>query len=193
MKKLLWVLPLVALFSLSPVCGLFAESYQHPETGLVFPDRLAGMTRVSVDNYGPAEGISIGYNAPNIAMTISLYSGMTTVPRDMRSPVFKKQLAEIMEDVKKAEEAGIINDLKKMSEEKVFLTADRKGPQALCVSFTFTLKQTELLSKIYLMGYKNRFLSLRYSYNKDVSAQGEETLKQFLKEFSAMLEARNRR
>jgi hypothetical protein len=192
MKRLAWICSLVALFSLSVVDVSRTEPYQHPETGIIFPDQLAGMDKGKITNYEkehPGLGVSIGYYAPGITFTIYLYDmGMKTVPSDLESPVFRKHFEQVAGDVIRAGESGLYSNVVKLSEETIFLRPSQEGRRALSASFTFTLNGRDRISYLYLMAHKNYFLKVRFTYEKSIQTAAESTLKQFLQDLSDMIE-----
>ena len=86
------------------------------------------------------------------------------------------------------EKRGYYRFVKKTAEGITFLRADKTGPQALSASFSYVQNGVERLSKVYLLGHKQHFLKIRFTYDKSVQAQAEGKLTAFLNAMADMLE-----
>lgn len=193
MKRLRWILSLVVLLLLSVACDSIAEPYQHPATGLVFPDQISGMKKGKVTDYEvehPGLGVAIGYNALGITVTIYLYTlGMKSLPSNLESQVFRKHFAQVVGEVIRAGEKGMYENVKKASEGEVFLKGTTQtGPKALSASFSYLQNGRERLSKLYLLGHKNHFLKVRFTYDRNAQAIAEQTHKQFQEDLATLIE-----
>jgi hypothetical protein len=172
-----------------------AEPYRHPATGLLFPDRFAAMEKAGIRDFereNPGFGTSVSYNAPGITVTIYLYTaGLKSVPSNLASPVMRRHFAEVVGEVIGAgKRGGYYSNVKKISEEEVSLGAPHAEPRALLATFSYVQSGRERLSKLYLMGYKNHFLKVRFTYDKSVRSGAEETHKQFLRELTTMIQGK---
>jgi len=182
MKRVMWMLSIVALVLMVCVCNSFAESYRHPPTGLVFPDQFAGMSKGEVtefDKDNPGSDVGIGYNLPNITLTIYLYN--PSAP-DFESPAFKKHFDECVDEIMKVRPNG-----KKTSEGVVSFRLAPTPLRAQFASFNGVSNRGEYVSIIYLMVYKDRYLKIRYTYSKDSDTMGEATFKRVIETLAAML------
>jgi hypothetical protein len=168
------------------------NSYMHPETGLVFPETLVEMPMVSLTDHekdNPGLGMSIGYNAPGITVTVYLYTlGLRSISDDLASPILKEHFNQVMQDIYKVEELGYYKNVKKLAQGTTFLKQDNTGPKALFALLSYVQGGTDRLSKLYLLGHKNHFIKIRFTYDKAVQKHSEETLKQFLNEIGAMIQ-----
>jgi len=171
----------------------FSESYSHPGTGMSFPDHLAGMDRGKIADFEkdhPGLGISVGYNGPRIIATIYLYTmGMTSIPDDTDSPAFVAHFRQTAEDIFQAGRQGLWNDVKKTSEEALFIGPSQTGRKALCYSFSYSPNKDDLLSKLCLFTYRNHFVKIRFTYGKDIKTKAEETFKILLEALADIIEA----
>ncbi len=169
-----------------------AEPYQHPATGFVFPDHFAEMDKGKVTDYEkdhPGLGVSASYDAPGITLTIYLYDmGMKSISSDLNSAVFTEHFEQVVGEVIQAENRGVYSSVMRLSEAEVFLSSTQTGPRALAASFSYVQNGRERLSKLYLTGYKDHFLKVRFTYDKIVQIKGEKTLKQFLDELSMIIQ-----
>ncbi|MBU4460722.1 MAG: hypothetical protein KJ579_09150 [Verrucomicrobia bacterium] len=174
--------PTVNLLGLAAVLlciGLdaLAQPYRHPATDLVFPEQLAGLERGDVTDYetkSPGLGVSVGYNVPGITVTIYLYTmGMKAVPDDLTSQPLKRHFAGVVSDVFRAGESGAYANVKKTAEGSAALDGSEKGPRALHASFSYSQKGRDRLSHLYLMGFRNHFLKVRFTYDKDMQETAE--------------------
>ena len=192
--KRLGVLLILVQFTL---IGLFAgetnaAQYRHPATGLEFPDTIAGMMKGNVTDFEkkhPGLGVSIGYNGPGITVTIYLYNlGLKSISNDVAAPIQQKHFNEAVQEVYWAGKKGYYRSLKELGKGTTFLGSNHVGPKALFASFNYIQNGIERLSKLYLTGYENHFLKIRFTYNKVVRTQAEETQTRFLGEIGKMLE-----
>ena len=128
-----WFLLFILFLCARP--DLLANPYRHAGTGLVFPEKLATLEKGEVTDYErehPGLGVSIGYNAPGITVTVCLYTmGLKTVPNDIKSGVMKIHFEQVMGDVKRIEEYGIYARVKKTSEGEITIGDSKKVIKAL--------------------------------------------------------------
>jgi hypothetical protein len=168
------------------------NSYRHPATGLIFPDGVEGIIRGNVNDFegkNPGLGVSVPYDRPGITVTVYIYTfGFKSIPNDLLSPILKNHFAQVMNDIYEVEKRGYYKFVKKTAEEITFLRADKTGPQALFASFSYVQNGVERLSKVYLLGHKQHFVKIRFTYDKSVHAQVEEKLTAFLNAMADMLE-----
>jgi hypothetical protein len=191
-KKLALICSLMVLSLVSNTCETLAVAYQHPATGMVFTDQLAGMTKVQVTDFEkkqPGLGTSIGYNGVGVTATIYIYTaGLKSVPATLDAPLVRSHFNQVVGDVIKAGEMGYYDDVKVISENVVFLRPDQAGAKALRASFSYAQNSVDRLSNLYLLAYKNHFLKIRFTYNKSEQSQAENTLKLLLEEISKSME-----
>jgi len=184
LKTLVWICSLVVLLLIAAVPGVSAEAYLHPETGMVFPDRLAGMERGTVTDFEkehPGYGVSIGYNAPGITVTIYVYNlGMESLSDSLESPELLEHFGQVVEDVMQAGRMGLYNSLQKTSESVVVFPPRQSGRGALCATFSCVQQGVERNSNLYLLAFRNHFLKVRFTSDRSVQAQAEDTLDRFL-------------
>jgi len=174
--------------------GAGAEPYRHAPTGIVFPDRLAGLEKkADITDFEPdypGFGISVGYNGPGITVTVYLYTlGIKRIPAGPDSSILKEELQHAEGDITTMEERGSYANVKKISEGKAPLNVNGSGPVALYAYYRYTQNGESRVSYLYLTGFRNHFLKIRFTYDKDVRLTAERTRIQFLEEFSRILGA----
>ncbi|MCX5718243.1 MAG: hypothetical protein NTW44_08105 [Nitrospirae bacterium] len=166
--------------------------YRHPATGLIFPDSVEGIIRGEVTDYegkNPGLGISVAYDRPGITVTVYLYTlGLRSISGDLASPILKEHFNQVIQDIYKVEEMGYYKDVKNLGQGTTFLKQDNTGPKALFASLSYVQSGTERLSKLYLLGHKNHFVKIRFTYDKTVQTQSEGKLTAFLNEMANMIE-----
>jgi hypothetical protein len=166
--------------------------YRHPATGLIFPDSVAGIVKGNVKDFegtNPGLGVSVPYDRPGITVTVYVYNlRLRSIPADLSSPIFKNHFAQVLQDIYEMEKRGYYKSVKKTAEGIIFLRADKTGPQALSASFSYVQNGIERLSKVYLLGHKQHFVKIRFTYDKSVQAQTEEKLTAFLNAMANMIE-----
>ena len=131
----------------------------------------------------------MAYDRPGITVTVYLYTlGLRSISSDIASPILKDHFNQVIQDIYKVEELGYYKNVKNLAQGTTFLKQDNTGPKALFASLSYVQSGTDRLSKLYLLGHKNHFVKIRFTYDKAVQKYSEETLKQFLNEIGAMLQ-----
>ncbi len=178
---------IISLFTIILLVGTgtsFSDPYLNPGTGMSFPDELPGMTKTSVIDHEkkhPGFGTSVGYNGPRIAATIYVYTmGMTSVPDSIESPDFVSHFRQTAEEIFQAGRQGLWNNVKRTSEEILFIGPPEASRKALCDSFSYSRNNDELLSKLCLFAYKNHFVKIRFTYGRDIKDQAEQIFAKLL-------------
>ena len=169
-----------------------AEAYRHSETGIVFPDRVAILEkRAEVTSYEakhPGLGISVGYDASGMTVTVYVYKmGMKSIPTNLNSLVLKNQFKQAASDIVSLGELGYYSNVKKISDGEVSWGAAGADKRSLHAFYSYSQKGQDRLSHLYLMGFRNHFFKVRFTYDKEVEKPAEKVQKKFLKEFSRIL------
>lgn len=172
-----------------------ADAYRHGPTDIVFPDRVATLEKeANVTDYEtkhPGLGVSVGYNGPGITVTVYIYTmGIKTIPADLQSSILKDNFNQACGDIVRAEQKGKYSNLKKISDSEAAWGAGGTGTKSLHASWSLKWENRQYrLSHLYLLGFQNHFLKIRFTYDKDIQATAEKTQKEFLAEFSRILGA----
>jgi hypothetical protein len=192
LKKLGYMIFLIAMIFFVGAGASYPEPYSHPGTGMVFPDHLAGIDKGRITDHEkehPGLGISIGYNGPRITATIYLYTmGMASVPENIDSPAFVAHFGQTAEDVFQAGRQGLWNNVKKTSEDILFIGPPETDRKALCDAFSYSRNNDDLLSKLCLFSYRNHFVKIRFTYGKDIKIKAEETFGKFVETLANEME-----
>lgn len=162
-------------------------TYLHRATGIEFPDKIAGLENVKVTDYEdryPGLGIGVSYRHSGIKADIYLYKGrFPQIPQGINSPLITHHFEQVVGDIYNYEKKGAYQSVKKLSEGKISL-----GHQsALSASFSYFEKDIERLSYIYLTGYDNHFLKIRFTYYQSVKTDGKASLSDFLKTIGELM------
>lgn len=172
----------------------WAEPYLHAATGIVFPDRVAGLERhhmvTDYETSTPGLGVSVAYNGPDIVVTVYLYTmGLSEVPADVNDPVFRGTFRSAADEIAKLNEYGYYSGLTTLFEGNVPLSNAGTGRQVLHGHYRYFKVQdgVDCQSHLYLTNYRNHFFKVRYTYDIVAGEYGEITMKSFLKEFDHML------
>ncbi len=167
--------------------------YHHRPTGIVFPNRLGRLHKATeVTDYelkSPGLGVSIIYGEPGIKVTIYLYTmGLSSIPNNLQSPILKEHFVEATGAIWQTQELGHYSNVTKLSEGEVAWDGTDTGAKSLHAAFSYTERGGECLSHIYLMGFQNHFLKVRFTYLKSNQKIAEEVQEQFFAELSRLLE-----
>ncbi len=163
------------------------EPYLHRATGIVFPDKIAGLENVEVTDYEakhPGLGIGISYRKPEIKADIYLYKGgLSHIPEGINSSLITQHFEQVVGDIYTYEKKGMYHSVKKLSEGEISL-----GNQpALSSSFSYFQADIERVSYIYLTGYDKHFLKIRFTYFKSAETSGKPSLAKFLEKIGKLL------
>lgn len=168
-----------------------ATPYKHPETGLVFEETMGGLNKGNFRNFEekyPGLGVSIGYNASGITVTVYIYNlGMESIDDNLESPSFKRHFKEVIRDIFAAEKAGHYKDVTLLQIRAIDLGPKKTCPRALAASLSYTQGEINRLSKVYLLVYKQQFLKIRFTHDENANAQAEAALPAFLNQIGGQL------
>lgn len=159
------------------------EPYLHRATGIVFPDKIAGFENTKVTDYEamqPGLGIGISYRQPKIRADIYLYKGgLSRIPEGINSSLITQHFQQCVNDIHN----GGYSSVKKLSAGEISL-----GNQpALSASFSYSENDIEEVSYLYLTGYDNHFLKIRFTYFKSAETSGKASLAEFLEKIGKLL------
>ncbi len=185
--RLLYILVTVFLASLAGLSHTAAaETYQHLPTKLIFPDRIAGMEKTGVrdfENEHPGLGVAVNYSLPGIDLSIYVYSKrMSKVPDDLTSQVLEGELTHAIGEVR-----GVYREMKITSKGVVSLGPSAAKPNALAASFKYTQKGIKRLSELYLLGHRNHFFKVRFTYDEPLQKQIDSRRVQLREELGQLL------
>jgi hypothetical protein len=136
----------------------------------------------------PGLGIGVGYNGPGITVDVYVYTmGMKTISTNLKSPILKDHINKAVNDIVRAGEMGHYSNVKKISEEEVEWGATGADARSLHVSLSYNQRGRERSSHLYLLGFRNHFIKVRFTYDKKIQETAEPLLKDFLREFSNIL------
>lgn len=176
----------VAFFFLS-VQQAQGGSYLHCPTGILFPEKITGLENVKVTDYeakNPGLGVGVSYRSPTIKADVYLYTeALPSIPDGVESPLITQHFQQICGDIYTLEKIGAYHSVERLSEGKVSLGTH----VALSASFSYFQDGVEQLSYIYLTGYKNHFLKIRFTYHKSTESNGKTSLNTFLGRIGELL------
>lgn len=156
----------------------------HLASGIEFPEKLANLERGNVANYElthPGLGISVGYNEPNVNATIYLYNlAFQKIPPGAKSDLTVQNFKKAIEDIYEGYTRGIYNAVVKLSEERTNIRSSHRTLEALSACLLISQYGVKRISHLYLAGYDNHFLKIRFTYSEKDAAQGKEALRLFL-------------
>ena len=156
-----------------------SPAYIEKATGISFPVRIGLLAFEGVEEYDDVRyGVAIKYSAIGVAGTLYIYdSGLKTVPPGVENPIHKDALDMAVNDIKEVSRQGQYQDVVFSREEIADLAGSGTGQRARHVSLTYTFDGTGWHSHIFVLGYKNQILKLRFSYVDGLKTTGEEQLR----------------
>jgi hypothetical protein len=170
-----------------------AEPYRHEPTGIVFPERIAQLGKGEVTDFeaqSAGGGVGVGYNGPKITVTLYAYTfGAKSIPDNHQSNILKNHFKETIDAVLRAGREGAYQSVKKVSEDVVAWDDGGTGRKTLHAQFSYTQGGRDRHSHLYLTGFKNHFIKIRFTYDVEVHGMAEKIQRDFLSEISRMLDA----
>lgn len=177
-----------------------ADVYVEKATGLRFAKEIGGMARNEITDYakdGRADlGVSVPYQLRDeegqILMSLNVYAydlGEKLIPDGADAEVVKKQFEQVKKDVFEKQGPKGWHSVKHIADGRAGLGPDKDAPRALRAEFETTLKEDgpRLGSLLYLLGYKNRFLKIRVTYQAEHKKKCEEALGRLLSDLSRQI------
>jgi len=160
-----------------------AEKYKDPATGISFPDKVGDLFFEKVHDFEkqhPGLGVSLSYNAPGTTVTLYIYNlKIKSIPSSVSAPELKAHFKAVQGDIYRMEKRGTYKSVKKLKDESVVLNKESKR-KALHAEFEYSQNKRKRISHIYLWGFKNNFIKIRYTYDVSVKVKAEKNLKKLL-------------
>lgn len=129
-------------------------------------------------------GFSINYESETGGrVTIYVYKGgEKSIPDGVMDKVIKNQLNKAKDEIKQVAEMGYYENLKELKNDTVTLGGSEGKTKALHTLYTFTARQQNVTSEIYIFGNKNRFIKIRATRPRDNNENGDKMVVDLLKE-----------
>lgn len=174
----------------APAAG--ANAYRHAATGIVLPDLMATLQKeegvTDFEPRLPGGGIGVGYDGPGITVTVYIYTANhKSIPDSLQSALIKEHFKQVENDIVQQGVRGAYTNVKKLSQDVIAWGSDGTGPKSLHSSFSFAQGGSDRLSHLFLLAYRDHFLKVRFTYDREVQPEAEKILKNFLAEFGKML------
>lgn len=182
---------------LAALPAAIAAPYHHAPTGIIFPDQLGSLPKhTQISDYEatkPGLGVSVAYNGPGITVTIYLYTlGLDTVSTDLDSPLLNNHFKDTARDVHRAGELGYYEKVRSLPEDRITWSSRPDATRSLRARFSYNQRGVERLSNLYLLGFKNHFLKIRYTHDQAVTPNAETVLTNLLEDLDAILREASR-
>ncbi|MBW1643973.1 MAG: hypothetical protein JRJ76_14160 [Deltaproteobacteria bacterium] len=169
-----------------------SDTYFHFASGIEFPKKLAEMEMKCVFNYElttPGLGIDVKYGTLNIWTDIFIYNlGFDKIPDGIESDIIRKHFEGVIGDIYKAYEQGIYDAVVKLAENEETHGTIAKKIDFLSAYLITSKSGEKNFSHIYLSGYNNNFIKIRFSYYEDMEDKGPEVLLVLLDEIIQILD-----
>ena len=175
---------------------LHATDFFDKQTELAFPVDLGkAYHRVDTKKYDDERlGVYVGYNAEGAKASVYIYDyGITDIGAGIRSEAVRQHWLSAKQDIESVVERGQYRSLKWVSGDDVIIDI-ASGTTVFCKAFmTFREvgpqgQESQLMhSELYLTGYKDRFLKVRFTYGDDNKRVGPDLRDAFLSELCSLL------
>jgi len=153
-------------------------AYTEKATGMSFPATIGLLAFEGAEEYEDERyGVGIKYSTNGVAATLYVYNaGLKSIPSGFESPVHKDAMDMAVNDIKEVSRQGQYQDLVFGREEVVDLAGNGGTHRARHISLAYTFQDTRWHSHIFVLGYKNRLVKVRFSYMDELRTTGEEQL-----------------
>jgi hypothetical protein len=143
------------------------------ESKVEFPD-VEGWKKSVVRNPVAELGDMIHYDSDAGRVTVYFYNGgLKNISDDIKSATLKDEMANAKNGIYQLGEMGIYQNVKEVKNDTVALGGASGKVKALHSLFNFSAKGQELVSEIYLFGYKNNFVKIRATRPKQADAENK--------------------
>lgn len=155
-----------------------SPSYVEKATGINFPATIGLLAFEGAEEYEDESlGVAISYSTGAVTATIYVYNaGLAAIPSGADSRVHKEAVAAAVNDIKQVSGQGTYQDLVFGREEVLALAGRTDGHRARHASLAYSLLGVRCHSHIFVLGYKNQLIKLRFSYPDESRTIGEEQL-----------------
>ena len=170
-----WKVKLLLIVSLFSATQCFAETYVHEQTGLVFEDTIADLTKTAITNFEntkPGLGISVDYRATGKKLTIYVYNLRNkTISTDHSDSLVVANFRNAINDIFK------LNPNVEMENPKSIPFQGKKSNSNWLMTTFKTNDANGRPLNSYLLNttYKNFFVKLRYTYDLELKKEAEST------------------
>ncbi len=177
MKKGTWIFALALGALVAGRAEAEPKPYRHPATGLVLPPTLADMRQTEPHDYEPESpglGVSVGRQAPGTTATIYLYTlGQASIPAGAAAPEVAAHFRQVLEDIAAHGQAQGYERFRKTAEGEIGFGPPGAEFRARTADMQYALAGEERLTKVDLLGWRNHFLKVRYTYAAGVREAAE--------------------
>jgi hypothetical protein len=168
------------------------KDFKEPATGLVFPAKLGGMSREKETIYkNNFLGVSIPYRGQNkIKADIYIYNmGQDYIRFGNSSKPLMQNFEMATKDVFLMAKKGNYQNPVLIDKSVFDIETAEKGKEIpfLRAKLEFTQDNLPRISYIFMSGYDNQFLKIRFTYLKNFAEEGEKTMATFLRDFGKLL------
>ena len=154
-------------------CGASTIEYTHSDTKMVFVDRIGSLVFSGFRDYGDSKfGVSMAYNTRGIASTIFIYN------LDVENISDKPFSSEVADQFCQA-----CNDTRRLHDDANTLSmdiVDLGGKYIIHESMEFSEDGMQKNSHIFVWGYNNNFIKIRFTYEADNEKRALEVLNDLL-------------
>lgn len=131
------------------------------EAKVEFPE-VEGWKKSVVRNPSAELGDMINYDSNEGRVTVYLYNaGVKNISDDVKDGTIKDEMENAKNGIYQLGEMGIYQNVKEVKSDTVMLGGGSGKVKALHSLFNFNAKGQDLVSEIYLFGYKNNFVKIR--------------------------------
>ena len=181
---------LLALFlACAPLLGWAQSGYEHPDTRLAFPPRLAGFEFASVHRHAdPRLGVQVSYVLPGLGKAdFTLYSyAQKRVPGGIESEQVHSAFRSADRDVYSLYESAQYLELKRVVPLEGILKPVGGKPEFYVAAYTYRPGRENadrVVSWLLVTGLRNHFFKIRYTHAADEAEKGRLALGRLLDAF----------
>lgn len=175
--------------------GIFAQSdYTDENTGIIFPAQIANLQMLKVTDFEAKEkGLGVGINyfhneIKEILISVYAYNlNMKDIGDGADSEAVKYCYEEAESQIFAIQKKGIYKKVKKISTLDPDIANSQALKNAIFGSYSFKFEGNPMISNLWVTGYKNNFIKIRFSYPLKNEKEGKEALVLFMETIKNLL------
>jgi hypothetical protein len=174
---------------------VWAQSdFQDPATGMVFPAEMGKLKTLSATNFEEkSAGLGVGLNYqnpedPRILISVYVYNlKMKNISDGADSEPVKYSFKEAESQIFAAQKNGIYKKVKKISPKKEDFANGNLLDNAIFGQYSFKVKNIAMVSSLWVTGYRENVVKIRFTYPQDNEKIGKETLIFFIENIKKLM------
>ena len=175
----------LCLFCLHSLSAVQKAETEPNSKELVFNKKIGTLIKGETTDFekkSPGLGMSVGYNAPGITLTVYKYNmGLKKIAPDPSSEMLTKHFRAIQQNIYSLEKQGKYKSVKEIMTETADIGNKKKAHHTI---FEYIQTGKKRMSHMYLWANNNFFIKVRYTYDVERIDEAERNLELILRDLS---------